>query len=178
MFVAHGTADNVVPQKQSQRMIDALAAAEIEHVWRPVVGAGHGFGNQSPTVDAEAIAFLRNELIHLAGDFNRDHALDGRDFLVWQRELGSTPAIPGAGADANLDGVVNDADLPIWSANLGGASFPAAANKTSTPEPCAAALLLTSSIAFAQPRRRARRGAGQLPEGEASLATDPSDYAP
>jgi acetyl esterase/lipase len=156
MFIAHGTVDNVVPQKQSQRLVDALAAVNVDRVYRPVVGAGHGFGSQSATVDAEAIAFLTEHVMQPAGDFNRDGAVDGRDFLAWQAEFGSTPAIRGLGADGNVDGVVDENDLPIWHANLGATSSPAAAKNSPAPEPGAAALLAAPSIALAQLRRRGR----------------------
>ena len=165
-FIAHGTLDATVPQKQSGRLADALTAVGVEHVLRPVIGTGHGFGNQTATVNAEAIAFLAEHLLQPPGDFNRDNIIDGRDFLLWQRELGSAVAIPGAGADANVDGLVTNADLAIWQTNLGATSSPTtASNNTPIPEP-AAALLAAASIVFTRLRRCARCGAGRLPEGE------------
>lgn len=62
IFIAHGTQDTLVPMNQSARLATALDAADIDHVMRVVVGAGHGFGTQSATVDAEAIAFLTEHL--------------------------------------------------------------------------------------------------------------------
>jgi hypothetical protein len=49
------------------------------------------------------------------GDFEQDGDVDGADFLVWQRTLGTTnPA-----ADATGDGAVNATDLTIWRENFG-----------------------------------------------------------
>lgn len=62
VFIAHGTRDNLVPRNQSVRLADALQVKGISHVLRIVEGAGHGFGPQSETVDAEAIAFLTKHL--------------------------------------------------------------------------------------------------------------------
>jgi acetyl esterase/lipase len=61
IFIAHGTQDTLVPMNQSVRLATALDAVDIDHVMRIVVGAGHGFGAQSATVDAEATAFLTNQ---------------------------------------------------------------------------------------------------------------------
>lgn len=42
MFIAHGTADDVVPVAQSVRLYDALRLAGTESEYLPVTGAGHG----------------------------------------------------------------------------------------------------------------------------------------
>ena len=47
----------------------------------------------------------------VAGDFDGDGDADGRDFLRWQRMLGSRDDLT---ADANGDRLVNGADLPVW----------------------------------------------------------------
>jgi len=46
--------------------------------------------------------------MHLAGAFNRDHAIDGRDLLFWQHELGSTPTylLLGAPRDPGFECVM------------------------------------------------------------------------
>jgi hypothetical protein len=55
----------------------------------------------------------------LAGDFDQDGDVDGRDFLLWQRQAGGTAAPVGSGADADHSGTVNGGDLAIWSGNYG-----------------------------------------------------------
>jgi VCBS repeat-containing protein len=56
--------------------------------------------------------------VTLDGDHDRDGDVDGRDFLVWQRQYGSTVTV-GSGADANLNGVVDGGDLDDWKADYG-----------------------------------------------------------
>jgi hypothetical protein len=48
------------------------------------------------------------------GDFDSDGDVDGADFLVWQRTLGSNVSSLGSGADGNANGVVDAGDLVIW----------------------------------------------------------------
>lgn len=49
----------------------------------------------------------------LRPDFNSDFDVDGDDFLIWQRGLGTTPADKPIG-DADDNDVVDGADLTIW----------------------------------------------------------------
>ena len=53
------------------------------------------------------------------GDFDEDGDVDGRDFLLWQRQFGSSAIPAGAGADGDNSGTVDGADLPIWSESYG-----------------------------------------------------------
>lgn len=46
-------------------------------------------------------------------DFNEDGKVNGRDFLIWQRNNGRTNAL-GTEGDANGDGVVGYTDLVMW----------------------------------------------------------------
>jgi endonuclease I len=73
------------------------------------------------------------------GDFNGDGAVDGADFLAWQRGIGGAASL--ANGDANDDGVVDSADLAIWSEQFGGG----ASAITTVPEPTVACL---AAIAF------------------------------
>ena len=110
VFIAHGDQDTLVPIKQSIRLSTALDAAGIEHVMRVVAGAGHGFGTQEPTVNAEAIAFLTAQLSRIPGDFNGDHTVDGTDYLLWKQDYGTNRPE----ADGNGDGFVDAADYTVW----------------------------------------------------------------
>lgn len=138
MFIAHGDQDNVVPMKQSARLADALRAAGIEHEYRVVTGAGHGFGAQNNTVTAAAIAFLTAKLEPLAGDFNHDGQVDAADYVLWQQDFGTNRAA----ADANGSGIVDAGDYTIWRDNLDAATQLAAR----VPEPAA---MRTISVAVA-----------------------------
>jgi hypothetical protein len=53
-----------------------------------------------------------------SGDFNGDSAVDGADFLQWQRTF-NTAVAGGTGADGSGNGVVDAADLNLWKANYG-----------------------------------------------------------
>jgi hypothetical protein len=53
------------------------------------------------------------------GDINQDGAVDGADFLQWQREFGTrgeSGMLPG---DVNGDGAVDHADLDLWQTTWG-----------------------------------------------------------
>jgi acetyl esterase/lipase len=140
IFIAHGDQDTTVPLKQSFRLETALSVQNIDHVMRVVVGAGHGFGTQTATINAEAIAFLSEQLFQPVGDFDRNGAVNGRDFLLWQRQFGSIANPRGSGADGNHDGLVNEADLALWHEHYGEGSDSISALQL--PEPSATVLLL------------------------------------
>jgi hypothetical protein len=53
------------------------------------------------------------------GDYDGNDVVDGNDFLLWQRGLGSAAAPVGSGADGNRDGIVDAYDLGVWRANSG-----------------------------------------------------------
>jgi hypothetical protein len=55
----------------------------------------------------------------LPGDYDGSGAVDGHDFLVWQRQLGSPAVPPGSGADGNGNGTVDGPDLGVWTDNFG-----------------------------------------------------------
>ncbi len=50
----------------------------------------------------------------LGPDFDSDFAVDGRDFLTWQRNAGLTEGATKEQGDANGDGAVDGADLLEW----------------------------------------------------------------
>lgn len=81
-------------------------------------------------------------------DFNGDGAVDGSDFLIWQRNVGTGGTL--AEGDANNDGIVTAADLDVWKTQFGGASGATAVS--TVPEP-AAGLLLTAAGVVGLARR-------------------------
>jgi subtilisin-like proprotein convertase family protein len=64
----------------------------------------------------------------LTGDYDSDADVDGSDFLLWQRQLGSPASPSGSGADGNANGAVESGDLAVWRENFGGSLAPIAAN--------------------------------------------------
>lgn len=56
----------------------------------------------------------------VAGDFDGDGDVDGRDFLIWQRGYGTVQLIASAtNGDADADRDVDGSDLGVWRANYG-----------------------------------------------------------
>ena len=55
----------------------------------------------------------------LAGDFNRDGAVDQQDYDLWRDHYGDWSTSAWLPADANRDGAVDLADYTVWRDNLG-----------------------------------------------------------
>jgi hypothetical protein len=86
-----------------------------------------------------------------SADFNSDGRIDGADFVIWQRELGS--GTTKAQGDANGDGAVNAGDLAVFKSQYGFvATTVAAAN--AAPEPDAVLLLAIGTCGLRLTRRR------------------------
>ncbi|MBS1721460.1 MAG: alpha/beta hydrolase [Armatimonadetes bacterium] len=62
VYTVHGSADPLVPLKQSERLDDALKAVHVEHVRIVVEGMKHAFGDKDEQVDAEVKKALGNSL--------------------------------------------------------------------------------------------------------------------
>jgi hypothetical protein len=50
------------------------------------------------------------------GDYNKNSIVDGPDFLIWQRTLGSTSDLR---ADGDQNGTIDQGDLNFWAARFG-----------------------------------------------------------
>jgi hypothetical protein len=88
-----------------------------------------------------------------SADFDFDSDVDGHDFLIWQRGLGTTNAIRLDGnANDGEDGDVDGGDLALWQATYGAAAATGAAG--AVPEPGAAGLALLAAGALARAARR------------------------
>jgi subtilisin-like proprotein convertase family protein len=57
-------------------------------------------------------------VVSLAGDFNQDGIVDGSDYIVWRRSLGSL-VTSFSGADGDGNGIVEQADLTVWRLHYG-----------------------------------------------------------
>ncbi|MDZ4658280.1 MAG: PQQ-dependent sugar dehydrogenase [Bythopirellula sp.] len=81
----------------------------------------------------------RLAIVPIEGDFDGDLDVDGRDFLLWQRNFG-TNVVPNEDGDGNNDGFVDGADLLLWQANYGQGG--ALTSEVQVPEPRSVILLL------------------------------------
>jgi hypothetical protein len=88
----------------------------------------------------------------LDADFDGDLDVDGNDFLIWQRGLGTGTA----NADGNTDGDtdVDATDLANWKAAFGLPVPPVVAAAAAVPEPACASLLAIGLGVLARRRRR------------------------
>lgn len=67
-------------------------------------------------------------------DYNDDGDIDGADFLLWQRQFG-TSVTAFSGADGNGNGVVDAPDLALWKTGFGSATATGQIAATAVPEP-------------------------------------------
>jgi MYXO-CTERM domain-containing protein len=87
------------------------------------------------------------------GDINNDGQVDGKDLLLWQRNLGRTgTAATFARGNANGDGTIDAADLAVIQSQWGTAGVVSAAS--AVPEPAGAALAVVGLLAAVRARRR------------------------
>ena len=89
----------------------------------------------------------------MQGDFDEDGDVDGSDFLMWQRNSGTTSGAKHADGDANNDGSVDQDDLEIWK-NEQGTSIGAVGQNLAVPEPSAMLLATGMGCLVCTQRRR------------------------
>ena len=80
---------------------------------------GTSFNGNNANAQLVRIEFLGKPQI-VSADFDASGAVDGGDFLGWQRGFGLPGAAERDDGDANVDGRVDDADLGIWAGAFGG----------------------------------------------------------
>jgi acetyl esterase/lipase len=111
-FIAHGTADTIVPLRQSTKLADALDAAGVSVEYHEVAGALHD--DLGPATDAAAVAFLVENLRPPAlapADLNRDGRVDVTDLLAVLLHWGMCPDDGACPGDVDRDGWVGVGDL-------------------------------------------------------------------
>ena len=122
-----------------------------------------GNSTQTPLYDYNQMMYRLDlstipSLTPLRGDYNDDGAVDGADFLAWQRTLGATVE-SFAGADGDGDGVIDADDLDPLKLRFGvqTAAASGAFAQTAVPEPATFGAFLAAGIAFGATARRQAR---------------------
>ena len=90
------------------------------------------------------------ELPVVSGDYNYDLAVDGHDFLTWQRNFRSTTELA---ADGNHNMVVDNGDLLIWEQNFGMPTSLLPLSVVPEPSACLLAISLLTSCGLINNRR-------------------------
>lgn len=90
-------------------------------------------------------------------DFNNDDVVDGNDFLIWQRNFGTSAGATLAQGDADGNAAVDAADLAAWKDKFGMTEVTAAV--ATVPEPASAALAVVMALSVVAVRRRSTAAA-------------------
>jgi acetyl esterase/lipase len=122
MFIGHGGSDTVVPLRQSQRLVDALAAVGVARTYMVNPTAGHG--GLGTTITGATQEFLRAHLLSLCGsaDFDGDgDAGTDSDIEAFFACLGGECCGDCGSADFNGDGDAGtDSDIEAFFRVVGG----------------------------------------------------------
>ena len=144
-----------------------------DQTWDGIALPGHAsnvqWGNSDQALTNRGVADYQEATFEIGpftetvGDFDGNGITDGRDFLWWQRDAGTTLDLI---ADANGDGRVDAVDLAIWRSNFGGVSSNVAESSQLVPEPSVTFSLaaLLPWLMGARGVRRGRRGAPASPD--------------
>lgn len=101
----------------------------------------------------------------LAGDYNRDGAVDAADYVVWRNTVGQVGA--SLIADGNGNGVIDAADYLVWRDNFGSAAATSSTignvESSAVPEPptTVGVLVLAAAFYFGSKRNSRTRAASQ-----------------
>ncbi len=100
---------------------------------------------------AQMLSFFQG--VKPTGDVNNDGKVDGKDLLIWQRNVGRTgTAATFARGNANGDGTIDAADLAVMQAQWGTAGVASAVS--AVPEPAAITLALIGALGLLRKSRQ------------------------
>lgn len=127
--------------------IDAIEVLMFEN------GSGNGIPGPASQPSGEREFFFNNLSVESANEGNADYDddgdVDGADFLIWQKTLGSETELA---ADGNQDGKVDAADLELWKTQFGASAASSAV--VAVPEPVGTTIALAVAFALVAFSRR------------------------
>ncbi len=107
------------------------------------IGSPSGIGTVNEAVVDNINLDLIDVLAATNADFDGDLAIDGNDFLIWQRGFGLASQVDNSNGDADGSTVIDAADLTVWNGQYGGAApLQAGSALAAVPEPTTASLSL------------------------------------
>jgi hypothetical protein len=90
-----------------------------------------------------------------SGDYNDDGFVNGADYVVWRRSVGSTSVLSANGNDSGTSmNVIDQADYAVWRRKFGSTAAVQGLGATTVPEP--GNLLLWTSLALLWTKWRRR----------------------
>ncbi len=135
LFVSPGAEPYDVDMEFGRDVLDGyMLAANSPYIDNGLTIANNGgldfWGGTVPTGTTDIGA---SENAPLNADFDGSGIVDGRDFLVWQREFGTTSGAQTTDGDADNDQDVDEDDLTVWKNQYGSPAPLSAA--AAVPEP-------------------------------------------
>jgi hypothetical protein len=141
-------------------LTDVNGAAEGGANWKTLAQAWLDAPEGQTKTYLELLIGVNGDTNPATADFNFDTAVDGQDFLIWQRNVGNMEAGPEQG-DTNFDFLVDGVDLNTWSGEFGRPTRTTIDNivfgtnaVTAIPEPSAVVMGLTAALLMSTFRRR------------------------
>jgi hypothetical protein len=118
-----------------------------------VINFGSAWQFISPPQDHSFKTFVSATVQQPSADFDEDDDVDGADFLIWQRGVGteSGATLSDGNSNAGVDGDVDGDDLAAWQGQFGPLEIAPAA--FAVPEPTAVCLTILSLTAYLVRRR-------------------------
>jgi len=109
--------------------------------------------------------FIESAAITLAGDYNRDGAVDAADYSIWRDSIGQLGSnLP---ADGNGDDIVDQLDYGVWRGNFGTAGSALAV--ASIPEPSSLATFFAAACSLLFVALRRIRQSSAMPDSFAKV---------
>lgn len=142
---------------------DLFAVADLAGAMRDPFDGVNSFTGADDSLARAYVSPLVREIdvlgsvIPASADFDEDMLVDGGDFLIWQRGVGTAGGATLGVGDANGDGAVTAADLSVWQFQFGHTAATRAA--VDVPEPrtlplfALAGLAMTCCVSGSAPRR-------------------------